>query len=53
MPYSSREKFTVRVPRRQPGTPAGVGFIVAGHVVTCAHVVNAALGKDLRSQAKR
>jgi hypothetical protein len=52
MPYASREKFTVRVPRRQPGTPAGVGFIVVGHVVTCAHVVNAALGKDLRSQAK-
>jgi hypothetical protein len=31
--------------------PAGVGFVVdATHIVTCAHVVNTALGRDQRAQ---
>jgi hypothetical protein len=53
MLYANREKFTVRVPRHESSIPAGVGFIVADlHIVTCAHVVNVALGRDdERSQA--
>ncbi|MGH3811266.1 MAG: hypothetical protein ACRDUV_02265, partial [Pseudonocardiaceae bacterium] len=46
--------FLVRFPDRRPerGT-VGVGFVVgAEHVLTCAHVVNAALGHDLLRQDK-
>lgn len=33
--------------------PAGVGFVVGErHVLTCAHVVNTALGRDMHSQEK-
>ncbi len=33
------------------GQPAGAGFLAGpGQIVTCAHVVNVALGRDRRSQ---
>lgn len=49
MDYADRERFTVRVLRR--GSAVGLGFIIAdGYIVTCAHVVNVALGRDKRSQ---
>jgi hypothetical protein len=45
MPYVGRAAFTVRVLRSGSAAPAGVGFVLDDkHVVTCAHVVNAALG---------
>ena len=49
---SSREGFTVRVQRIGSAAPAGVGFVVDDrHIITCAHVVNTALGrKDQRAQ---
>ncbi len=48
---SSREGFTVRVLRGGSAAPVGVGFVVDGqHIVTCAHVVNAALGRGQRVQ---
>ncbi|MGQ0777871.1 MAG: hypothetical protein ACT4NY_26255 [Pseudonocardiales bacterium] len=46
--------FLVRFPAPPPsrGT-VGVGFVVgAEHVLTCAHVINAALGRDLLQQDK-
>lgn len=46
--------FLVRFPASPPlrGT-VGVGFVVGvEHVLTCAHVVNAALGRDLLRQDK-
>ncbi len=50
---SSREGFTVRVLRSGTAAPAGVGFVVDDrHIVTCAHVVNTALGRDKRAQDK-
>ena len=50
---SSREGFTVRVLRAGSAAPVGVGFVVDNqHVVTCAHVVNAALGRGQRAQEK-
>ena len=51
-PDRSPDAFIVGVlgPR---GTPVGVGFLVGPReVVTCAHVVNAALGLDPRAQAR-
>ena len=49
----SREGFTVRVQRSGSAAPAGVGFVVDDtHIVTCAHVVNTALGRDQRAQDK-
>jgi Trypsin-like peptidase domain len=49
----SREGFTVRVLRSGSAAPAGVGFVVDDlHIVTCAHVVNTALGRDQRAQDK-
>src|SRR5271157_5421848 len=48
-----RERFTVRVLRSDSLTPAGVGFVVGErHIVTCAHVVNTALGRPQRNQDK-
>jgi len=42
--------FTVRV-LGADGVPAGIGALVAErHVLTCAHVVNVALGRDEREQ---
>ena len=50
---SSREGFTVRVLRGGSAAPVGVGVVVDGqHIVTCAHVVNAALGRGQRVQEK-
>ena len=49
----NREGFTVRVQRSGSAIPAGVGFVVDDtHIITCAHVVNTALGRDQRAQDK-
>jgi WD40 repeat protein len=46
----SPDAFTVRL-LTSAGTPAGVGVLVTHqHIVTCAHVVNGALGRDLAAQ---
>jgi WD40 repeat protein len=53
MVVASREGFTVRVLRSGARVSAGVGVVVGDrYVVTCAHVVNAALGRDKREQAR-
>src|SRR5215469_14684928 len=53
MSRASREGFTVRVLRTGSSAPAGIGFVVGDRqIVTCAHVVNHALGRDKRSQEK-
>ena len=48
----THSKATVRLFRLQPGKPtAGVGVLVGSdQLITCAHVVNSALGRDLRNQ---
>ncbi|PKV84380.1 signal transduction histidine kinase [Streptomyces sp. TLI_146] len=50
-----REGFVVRI-RHATGEPpmaAGVGCVVAEkHIVTCAHVVNAALGRDMADRER-
>ena len=49
----NREGFTIRVQRSGSAAPAGVGFVVdETHIVTCAHVVNTALGRDQRAQER-
>lgn len=51
MPHRDQEGFTVRVLRDGSAVPAGVGFVVGNrHIVTCAHVVNTALGLPPRQQ---
>jgi hypothetical protein len=46
-----REGFVVRVLRAGSAVPAGVGFVVGDRqVLTCAHVVNTALGRSQRDQ---
>jgi WD40 repeat protein len=46
----SPEAFTVRL-LAPDGRPAGIGVLVSGrHILTCAHVVNAALGRDLTAE---
>ena len=51
MSHASREGFTVRVLRSGSAASAGVGFVVGDrHIVTCAHVVNKALGREQRRQ---
>jgi signal transduction histidine kinase len=46
-----RENFTVRVLRGGSAAPAGVGFVVGSReVITCAHVINVALGRPIRDQ---
>ena len=53
MPPANREGFTVRLWRSDSRGPAGVGFVIDDrHIVTCAHVVNIALGREQRSQDK-
>jgi hypothetical protein len=48
---TSREGFIVRVLSTGRSTPAGVGLVVTDrHIVTAAHVVNTALGRDAREQ---
>ena len=50
-PAGDARRAIVSVLRGGGPTPAGVGFLVGDHaVVTCAHVVNAALGRDPRQQ---
>ena len=53
MSLVNRNGFTVQIMVSGSGDPAGVGF-VAGHrhVVTCAHVVNKALGRRPREQER-
>ncbi len=47
----NRAGFTVQVLRSGSATRVGGGFVVTGrHIVTCAHVVNTALGRDQRAQ---
>ena len=50
----NREGFIVRIQRSGSAAPAGVGFVVDDtHIITCAHVVNTALGRsDQRAQDK-
>lgn len=50
---SPRSGFIVKVRQGTSGTPVGVGFLVGDkHLVTCAHVVNAALGRDKRCRER-
>jgi len=52
MAEAGPEGFTVRV-LGPDGRPGGLGALVGDrHVITCAHVVNSALGLDQRSQGK-
>jgi hypothetical protein len=48
MPFAKRAGFIVRVfHNNNPGRAAGIGFVVGEQqIVTCAHVVNTALGRD-------
>ncbi|MDF5753632.1 ATP-binding protein [Spongiactinospora sp. TRM90649] len=47
MATTSRKGFIVRIIRASIGDSAGVGFVVGDReIVTCAHVVNVALGLD-------
>lgn len=49
--HAAREGFVVRVLRAGSAVPAGVGFVVGDRqVLTCAHVVNTALGRTQRDQ---
>ena len=51
MKYAQREGFIVKIRSTASEAPIGVGFVVhERHLVTCAHVVNVALG---RSKAAR
>ena len=53
MPSGNAEGFTVRVLKMGSDLTAGIGFLVTErHIVTCAHVVNVALGRDPREQSK-
>ncbi|MBV9011405.1 MAG: trypsin-like peptidase domain-containing protein [Pseudonocardiales bacterium] len=47
----SREGFVVRVLRIGRSDPVGMGFVVGKRqIITCAHVINAALGREQRAQ---
>jgi len=51
MQFADRDGFIVRI-RRSSASPAaaGIGFVVGErHVITCAHVINTALGRDQRA----
>ena len=51
MPIISREGFTVRILQSGSASGAGLGLLLtARHVVTCAHVINVALGRDRLTQ---
>ncbi|MEU6488084.1 serine protease [Streptomyces sp. NPDC046887] len=53
MATSRREQFTVRIDRGIGSVPAGVGFLLGKRqILTCAHVVNTALGRPARSQER-
>ena len=50
---ASRKGFVVRILCSGSAAPAGVGFVVDKfHIVTCAHVVNTAMGRDKRAQRR-
>ena len=50
--FASRKHFIVRICPPDSRVPVGMGVVVGDrHVVTCAHVVNAALGRDPRNPA--
>lgn len=50
--FASRKHFIVRICPPDSRVPAGMGVVVGDrHIVTCAHVVNAALGRDPRNPA--
>ncbi|MFD3883602.1 trypsin-like serine peptidase [Streptomyces microflavus] len=52
-PQADRERFTVRVLRASGDAPAGVGFLInRRQLITCAHVINTALGKSPRAQER-
>lgn len=47
----SREGFVVAVRRTGTEAPVGVGFLVTErHIITCAHVINVALGRNQQAQ---
>jgi hypothetical protein len=51
--FADRDGFIVRVVNQRTGKAAGIGFVVAErHLITCAHVVNTALGRDQLAQDK-
>jgi hypothetical protein len=52
MQYADRDGFIVRILRSAtPDRAAGIGFVVGDqHIVTCAHVINTALGRDKTAQ---
>ena len=51
MVTSPRESFVVGISRQGSPIPAGVGFVVGERqVITCAHIVNTALGRDQRAR---
>jgi hypothetical protein len=50
---SRREQFIVRIERTTGEIPAGVGFLIGRRqILTCAHVVNVALGRPKRAQQR-
>jgi WD40 repeat protein len=51
VPFARPNGYVVRVLRAGSSAPAGVGFLVGDrHILTCAHVINAALGREQRKQ---
>ncbi|MFI7574791.1 trypsin-like serine peptidase [Micromonospora sp. NPDC049497] len=51
MNLAERERIIARIARNDGPLPAGVGFVVGRRtIVTCAHVVNTALGRSLLHQ---
>ncbi|MEV4613165.1 serine protease [Kitasatospora sp. NPDC049258] len=53
MAASRREQFIVRIGRIAGESPAGVGFLIGRRqILTCAHVVNTALGRPKRAQER-
>jgi Trypsin-like peptidase domain len=51
MAVAPRERFVVQILRRDDERPVGLGTVVATqNIVTCAHVINAALKRELTSR---
>jgi Trypsin-like peptidase domain len=51
MAVASRERFVVQILRQDDRRPVGLGTVVATqNIVTCAHVINAALKRELPSR---
>lgn len=47
MTFASRDGYVVRIFRDKSQVAAGIGFVVADrYLITCAHVINAALGRE-------